>query len=82
MWIFRMVVTNLVAAVLRPLMWAGLFGLAVWFVVTVPARLWTLYIDSHASAGTVSALNWATGVALAITWLSFKGRAMRRAQRR
>lgn len=78
MWVLRLVVANLIARLLWPLVWAALFVLAMWFVVTVPTRLWLIYVDPAADRTTVSALNWATGVGLAGTWLLLKARRLRR----
>ena len=78
MWVFRLVVANLIARLLWPLVWAALFVSAMWFVLTLPARLWVLYVDAHAGAGTTSLLAWATGVGLAAAWLAVKVRRLRR----
>ena len=78
MWVFRLAVANLIARLLWPLVWAALFVLAMWFVVTVPARLWLLYADPHAETATLTTLNWATGVGLAAVWLLLKVRTLRR----
>lgn len=64
------VIAHLIAGVLRPLVWAALAVLAVAFVVTVPARLWLLYVDSEASARTITALHWAAGVLVVSLWLA------------
>lgn len=66
----RYVVANLIAGLLRPLVWAALAMLAAAFVITVPARLWMLFVDPQASAHTTAALNWTTGVLLAGVWVS------------
>lgn len=58
------VITHLIAAALRPLLWAALAVLSIAFVITVPARLWLLYVDPGASARTIAMLHWATGVLL------------------
>ena len=82
MWVFRLVLANLIAGLLRPILWAALFMLAMWFAVSVPARLWVLYVDTHASGATISTLNWATGVGLVAMWLGVKVRgALRRRSR-
>jgi hypothetical protein len=78
MWVFRLVVANLIARLLWPLVWAVLAVLAVWFVVTVPARLWLLYIDPRADQTTLMALNWTTGIGFAAAWLLVKARRIRR----
>jgi hypothetical protein len=82
MWVFRLVVANLLAGLIRPIVWAALFVLAMWFVVTVPARLWLLYVDAQASAATLSTLNWVTGVGLGAFWLAWKTRAVQRGRSR
>ena len=78
MWIFRLVVANLIARLLWPLVWTALAVLAAWFVVTVPARLWLLYVDAHASQTTLVALNWVTAIGSAAAWLLLKARRLRR----
>ena len=78
MWVFGLVVANLIARLLWPLVWVALFVGAMWFVVTVPARLWLLYVDPRADTTTLTALNWATGIALVATWLLVKARRLRR----
>lgn len=78
MWVFRLVVANLIARLLWPLVWAALFVGAIWFVVTVPARLWLLYVDPRADTTTLTVFNWATGVAVAAAWLLLKSRRLRR----
>lgn len=60
----RYVVADLIAGLLRPLVWAALAVLAIAFVITVPARLWLLFVDPRARAQTSAVLNWATGVLL------------------
>ena len=78
MWVFGLVVANLIARLLWPLVWAALFVGAMWFVVTVPARLWLLYVDPRADTTTLPVFNWATGVAVAAAWLLLKSRRLRR----
>ena len=78
MWVFRLVVANLIARLLWPLVWVAVFIGAGWFVVTVPARLWLLYVDSRADTTTLTALNWATGVVLVVSWLLVKAGRLRR----
>lgn len=78
MLVFRLVVANLFARLLWPFVWAAVFVLAMWFVVTVPARLWLLYVDPSADTATLTVLNWATGIGLAATWLLLKARRLRR----
>lgn len=65
----RYIFANLVAGLLRPLVWAALAVLAIAFVITVPARLWMLLVDPRASAHTIVALNWTSGVLLAGLWV-------------
>jgi hypothetical protein len=78
MWVLRLVVANSIARLLWPLVWAALLVLAMWFVLTLPARLWVLYVDPHADARMTSLLIWATGIGLAATWLAFRVRRLRR----
>ena len=78
MSVFRLVVANLIARLLWPLVWAAVAVLAAWFVVTVPARLWLLYVDPRADRTTLVALNWGTGIALAAAWILLKARQLRR----
>lgn len=66
----KYVIANLIAGVLRPLVRVALAVLATAFVITVPARLWMLFVDPRASAHTIAALNWTTGVLLACLWAS------------
>lgn len=81
MWVFRLVVANLIARLLWPLVWAALFVGAVWFVATVPARLWLLCVDPRAEMTTLTTLNWVTGIALVGAWLLLKARRLRRGRR-
>ena len=62
----RYVIADLIAGLLRPLVWAALAVLAIAFVITVPGRLWMLFVDPRASAQTIAALNWIAGVLLAV----------------
>ena len=64
MSVIRYVAANLIAGVLRPIVWAAFVVFAIWFVVTVPARVWVLYVDPRASGGTIAVLEWGTGVLL------------------
>lgn len=65
----RYVVADLVAGILRPLVRAALAVLAIAFVITVPGRLWILFVDPHASADAISVSNWIAGVLLAGLWI-------------
>ena len=65
---FRYVVANLIAWLLRPIVRAVLV-LATWFIVTIPTRLWVLYVDRHAGARTLEGLSWATAILLLGLWL-------------
>ena len=78
MWIVRLVVANLIARLLWPLVWGSVAVLVAWFVVTVPARLWLLYVDPRADPATLMALNWVIGIGLAAAWLVPTGRRLRR----
>ena len=79
----RYVVADLIAGLLRPLVWAALAVLAIAFVITVPARLWVLLVDPRASADAMAALNWMTGVSLAGLWiLSIPARGVVHTRRR
>ncbi len=60
---------NLIASLLRPLVWAALRVAAVVFVITVPARLWTLYVDPRPGALVVRALTWGVAAVVAVGWL-------------
>lgn len=84
---FRYVIAYLIAGVLRPLVPAALAVLAIAFVITVPARLWILFVDPRASAQTIAVLNWTMGLLLAALgasrWvLPDPGRVMRHVRRR
>ena len=65
----RYVVADLIAGLLRPLVWVALAVLAIAFVITVPARLWMLFVDPRPSAETIVALYWTMGVLLAGLWM-------------
>ena len=78
---FRLIVANLIAGLLRPLIWAALAILAIIFVISVPGHLWVLYVDPRLSAETTSALKWMTAVVLAGAWLGIRLLRHRRYQR-
>lgn len=65
---FRYVAASLIAWLLRPIVWGAFVAFAIWFVITVPARVWVLYVDRHASAGTIAMLERGTGALLAGAW--------------
>jgi hypothetical protein len=65
----RYVVANVIAWLLRPIVRAAFLVLGAWFLVTIPARLWVLYVDRHAGTQMVERLTWATAIVLLALWL-------------
>ena len=61
---FKYLFALLIAPLLRPVLSAVLILLAVAFAVTIPARLWVMYVDPRPSDHLISVLNVATFVLL------------------
>ncbi len=57
---FKYLFALLIAPLLRPVLNAVLILLAVAFAVTIPARLWVMYVDPRPSGHLISVLNIAT----------------------
>ena len=72
---FRYMFALLLAPLLRPVFNAVLLLLAVAFAVTVPARLWVMYVDPRPSYHLISVLNVATVALLLCVVLALKIRA-------
>lgn len=72
----------LLAPLLRPVFNAVLLLLGVAFAVTIPARLWVIYVDPRPSYHLISVLNVATSALLLCVVLVRKIRARRRSIRR
>lgn len=57
---FRYLVALLIAPLLRPVLNAVLILLAVAFAVTIPARLWVMYVDPRPTDHAIAFLNVST----------------------
>ncbi len=57
---FKYLFALLIAPLMRPVLSAVLILLAVAFAITIPARLWVLYVDPRPSGHLISVLNIAT----------------------
>jgi hypothetical protein len=79
---FKYLFALLIAPLLRPVLNAVLVLLAVAFAVTVPARLWVMYVDPRPSYHVISVLNVATSALLLCVGLAWEIRARRRCIRR
>lgn len=82
---FRYIFALLLAPLLRPVFNAVLLLLAVAFAVTVPARLWVMYVDPRPSYHMISALNVATFASLVVVvaaWRFGRRHSMRRSYSR
>ncbi|HET7583497.1 MAG TPA: hypothetical protein VFK13_01235 [Gemmatimonadaceae bacterium] len=76
---FKYLFAYLVAPLLRPIFNAVLTLLVVAFVITIPARLWALYVDPRPSEHIVAALNVATFALLVLLGSYVAIRRIRRA---
>jgi hypothetical protein len=68
---FKYLFALLIAPLLRPVLNAVLILLAIAFAVTIPARLWVLYVDPRPSDHLISMLNVATFALVScvtVTW--------------
>lgn len=79
---FRHLLALLLVPLLRPVFGAVLLVLLVAFAVTVPARLWVMYVDPNPSYKMIAVLNVSTFVLLlcvVVTWRVRRRLVMRRA---
>ena len=82
---FRYVLALMLAPLLRPVFNAVLLLVVVAFAVTVPARLWVLYVDPRPSYHLIAVLNIATFTFLACVvaaWRLRRGTSMGRSYSR
>lgn len=78
---FRYLLALLLAPLLRPIFNAVLLVVAVAFAVTIPARLWIMYVEPQPSYRMISGLNIATSaflICVAVLWRVRRRRLIRR----
>lgn len=71
---FKYLFALLIAPLLRPVLNAVLILLVVAFAVTIPARLWVIYVDPRPSDHLISVLNVATFALLLCVVLAWRVR--------
>ena len=67
--IFARLIAGIIGAILRPILRVGLLIVAATFVVELPARLWSIYVDPTVGSVTLQIIRWLTAVLLVTAWV-------------